>query len=190
MLPENFLLSARVPHKIKGMTLKPGNREIYSIFLLKLNCILPYSRHFVKPRSRLPAFFTKNLYFNIVLNLLKFLLPNDIIYRCVEKTERRIYVRPQKQKEVKDLPNIKSAKKRVLITSVKTLQNKILKTSLKTAIKKYDAALASGDKTASAEAYRAAVKKIDRAVSRGILHKNNAARKKSQFTIKLNSLGA
>jgi small subunit ribosomal protein S20 len=93
-------------------------------------------------------------------------------------------------KEVKSLPNIKSAKKRVLITSVKTLQNKMLKTSLKTAIKKYDAALAAGDKTAAAETYKAAVKKIDRAVSRGILHKNNAARKKSQFTTKLNALGA
>jgi small subunit ribosomal protein S20 len=91
---------------------------------------------------------------------------------------------------VKNLPNIKSAKKRVLITSTKTLQNKMFKTSLKTAIKKYDAALAAGDKTAAAETYKAAVKKIDRAVAHGIIHKNNAARKKSQFTTKLNALGA
>jgi len=87
------------------------------------------------------------------------------------------------------LPNIKSAKKRVLITATKTLQNKMFKTSLKTAIKKYDSALAAGDKTAAVETYKAAVKKIDRAVARGVLHKNNAARKKSQFTIKLNGLG-
>ncbi|MHB1152665.1 MAG: 30S ribosomal protein S20 [Eubacteriales bacterium] len=87
------------------------------------------------------------------------------------------------------MPNIKSAKKRVLITATKTLQNKMFKTSLKTAIKKYDSALAAGDKTAAVETYKAAVKKIDRAVARGILHKNNAARKKSQFTTKLNGLG-
>lgn len=88
------------------------------------------------------------------------------------------------------MPNIKSAKKRVLVTSVKTLRNKMLKSSLKTAIKKYDAALAAGDRTAAAETYKAVVKKIDRAVVRGILHKNNAARKKSRFTTKLNALGA
>ncbi len=87
------------------------------------------------------------------------------------------------------MPNIKSAKKRVLTTATKTLQNKMFKTSLKTAIKKYDSALAAGDKTAAVETYKAAVKKIDRAVSRGVLHKNNAARKKSQFTLKLNGLG-
>lgn len=92
-------------------------------------------------------------------------------------------------KEVNFLPNIKSAKKRVKVIEAKTLQNKIFKTQLRTAIKKYDAALASGDKTAAAEAYKAATKKIDQAVSHGILHKNNAARKKSSFTTKLNNLG-
>ncbi len=86
------------------------------------------------------------------------------------------------------MPNIKSAKKRVLVIASKTLQNKMYKSSLKTAIKKYDAALAAGDKTAAAETYKAAVKKIDRAVARGILHKNNAARKKSQFTTRLNAM--
>lgn len=88
------------------------------------------------------------------------------------------------------MPNIKSAKKRVLVTEVKTLKNRMLKTALKNVIKKYDAALAAGDKTAAQEAYKNAVKKIDRAVSQGILHRNNAARKKSQFTLKLNKMGA
>ena len=93
-------------------------------------------------------------------------------------------------KEVNRLPNIKSAKKRVKVIESKTLQNKMLKSALKTSMKKYEAALASNDKTAAAETYKAAVKKIDQAVAKGLLHKNNAARKKSQFTVKLNSLGA
>ena len=57
-------------------------------------------------------------------------------------------------------------------------------------MKKYEAALASGDKTSAEETYKVAVKKIDQAVAKGLLHKNNAARKKSQYTVKLNKLGA
>lgn len=90
--------------------------------------------------------------------------------------------------EVNDLPNIKSAKKRVKVIEKKTLQNKMFKSSLKTVIKKYDAAIAEGDKAKASEAYKAAVKKIDQAVAKGIIHKNAAARKKSQFTLKINSL--
>lgn len=86
------------------------------------------------------------------------------------------------------MPNIKSAKKRVLVNQTKALQNKMFKTQLKTIIKKYDAALASGDKEAAMAAYKVAVKKIDQAVAHGILHKNNAAHKKSSFTIKLNQM--
>ncbi len=88
------------------------------------------------------------------------------------------------------MPNIKSAKKRVLVSANKTMQNKMLKSALKTSMKKYEQALASGDKAAAAETYKAAVKKIDQAVAKGLLHKNNAARKKSSFTVKLNKLGA
>lgn len=88
------------------------------------------------------------------------------------------------------MPNIKSAKKRVKVIEAKTLQNKMFKTSFKTIIKKYDEALASGDKDAAIAAYKAAVKKVDQAVANGLIHKNNAARKKSQFTVKLNNLGA
>ncbi|MBP3918378.1 MAG: 30S ribosomal protein S20 [Clostridia bacterium] len=86
------------------------------------------------------------------------------------------------------MPNIKSAKKRVLVTEAKTLQNQMFKTALKTSIKKYEAAITAGDKELASETYKAAVKKIDKAVAKGILHKNNAARKKSQFTAKLNAL--
>ncbi len=86
------------------------------------------------------------------------------------------------------MPNIKSAKKRVKVTSTKTLQNQMFRSQMRTMIKKYDAALAAGDKEQATVAYKLAVKKIDQAVSRGILHKNNAARKKSQFTVKLNKM--
>ena len=86
------------------------------------------------------------------------------------------------------MPNIKSAKKRVKVTATKTLQNKMFRTQLKTEMKKFEAAVAAGDMALAQEAYKAAVKKIDKAVARGILHKNAAARKKSQFTKKLNAM--
>ena len=86
------------------------------------------------------------------------------------------------------MPNIKSAKKRVLVTETKTLQNKAFKSQLKTDIKKYQAALAAGDVALAQETYKIAVKKIDKAAARGIIHKNAAARKKSQFTKALNNI--
>ena len=86
------------------------------------------------------------------------------------------------------MPNIKSAKKRVKVISVKTLQNKMFKNQLRTIVKKFGAAVESGNKEEAAAAYKAAVKKIDQAAARGILHKNNAAHKKSQFTLKLNAM--
>ena len=86
------------------------------------------------------------------------------------------------------MPNIKSAKKRVIVTETKTMQNKMFKTALKTSIKKYEAAIEAGDKALAAETYKEAVMKIDRAVAKNIIHKNTAARKKSSFTKKLNAL--
>ncbi len=93
-------------------------------------------------------------------------------------------------KEVYPMPNIKSAKKRVLVTETKTLQNKMLKSELKTLIKKFDAAVESGDKAAATEAYKVAVKKIDKAVGKSIIAKNTSNRKKSKLTVKLNKMGA
>ena len=86
------------------------------------------------------------------------------------------------------MPNIKSAKKRVIVTNTKTLQNKMFRTQLKTDIKKYQAAVAAGDAALAQETYKAAVKKIDQAAARNIIHKNAAARKKSQFTKILNKM--
>lgn len=84
------------------------------------------------------------------------------------------------------MPNIKSAKKRVKVIATKTLINKAANSELKTTIKKANAAIKNNDAN-KAEAIRVAVKKIDQAVAKGILHKNTAARKKSQLAKKANA---
>ena len=84
------------------------------------------------------------------------------------------------------MPNIKSAKKRVKVIAKKTLINKAINSELKTTIKKANAAIANNDAN-KAEAVRVAVKKLDQAVAKGILHKNAAARKKSQLAKKANA---
>ena len=86
------------------------------------------------------------------------------------------------------MANIKSAKKRILVNRTKALQNQMVKTALKTVIKKFNAAVESGDKAVASEAYKLAVKKVDQAVAHGILHKNNAAHKKSEFALKFNKM--
>ena len=86
------------------------------------------------------------------------------------------------------MPNIKSSKKDVLSSQIAYEKNKADKSALKTAIKKFDAALEAADKAAAEAAYAEAVKKVDKAVIKGILHKNTAARKKSSMTLRLNKL--
>ncbi len=86
------------------------------------------------------------------------------------------------------MPNIKSAKKRVKVTEKKTIINLSHKTALKTAIKKFEAAVEAGDKDNAKVLFNEAAKKLDQSVNRGILHKNNAARKKSQLALKLAKL--
>lgn len=83
------------------------------------------------------------------------------------------------------MPNIKSAKKRTLVIQKKTLQNKIVKSDLKTAIKKADLAIAENAENKE-QAVKVAIKKIDMACTKGILHKNTAARKKSNLATRLN----
>ena len=77
------------------------------------------------------------------------------------------------------MANIKSAKKRVRVIQAKTLRNKMTRSALKTAIKKAE----SGDK----ESVTLAIKKVDQAAAKGLIHKNKAARKKSQLAEKLNA---
>ena len=86
------------------------------------------------------------------------------------------------------MPNIKSAKKRVLVNSTKAMQNKAARSALKTDIKKFEAAVAEGNRSEADSAYKVAVKAVDKAVGRGLLHRNNAAHKKSSMTLKLNKL--
>lgn len=87
------------------------------------------------------------------------------------------------------MPNIKSAEKRVLIAKERSAKNKIEKTKLKNCLKKFNAAVAEGNREAAESAYKVAVKTVDHAVTKGIIHKNNAARKKSSLTKKLNAMG-
>lgn len=88
------------------------------------------------------------------------------------------------------MPNIKSAKKRVLVTEKKSQQNKAIKSALKTTIKKFLAAVNAGDKDTANALYPETVSAIDSAVTKGILHKNNAANKKAKLAKKLASLAA
>ena len=83
------------------------------------------------------------------------------------------------------MPNIKSAKKRVIVNDKRAKRNKSMNSALQTAIKKANVAIESG--SADKEVLvTAAVKKIDQATAKGLLHKNNAARKKSALVTKLN----
>ena len=86
------------------------------------------------------------------------------------------------------MPNIKSSKKDVISSKIAYEKNKANKSELKTMLKKYEAALEGGDKAAAEVAYKNAVVLVDKAVQKGILHKNNAARKKSSMTLKLNKM--
>ena len=86
------------------------------------------------------------------------------------------------------MPNIKSSKKDVISSKIAYEKNKANKSALKTNLKKYEAALESGNKAEAEAAYQVAIKAVDQAVGKGLLHKNNAARKKSAMTLKLNKL--
>ena len=88
------------------------------------------------------------------------------------------------------MPNIKSAKKRVLLARAANESNKKAKSILKTSLKKFEAAAAAGNAAETDSAYKAAIKTIDQAVKKGILPKNTAARKKSSITRKMNSIAS
>ena len=86
------------------------------------------------------------------------------------------------------MPNIKSSKKDVISSQIAYEKNKADKSELKTNLKKFDAAVVAGDKAAAEVAYKASVKAVDQACQKGLLHKNNAARKKSSMALKMNKL--
>lgn len=86
------------------------------------------------------------------------------------------------------MANIKSAKKRINVTATKTLRNKMLKSALKTAIKKFEVAVEAKNMEEAKVLYTAAARTLDMSVSKGIVHKNMAARKKSRLASKLNAM--
>lgn len=79
------------------------------------------------------------------------------------------------------MPNIKQAKKRVRQAEATRMQNKHHRSTMRSAVKKVEAAIAEGDKEQATSAYKGAVSALDSLVGKGILHKNNAARKKSRL---------
>jgi len=83
------------------------------------------------------------------------------------------------------MPNIKSAKKRVLISEVKRARNISAKSSIKTHIRKFEGAVADGDASTAASLYTKVSSLLDKAANKGIIHKNMAARKKSRLAAKL-----
>ena len=86
------------------------------------------------------------------------------------------------------MANIKSQKKRILTNEKARLRNNAVKSELKTAIRAVNTAVESSDKDAAATALVAASRKLDKAVSKGVLHKNNAANRKSAISKKVNAL--
>ena len=86
------------------------------------------------------------------------------------------------------MPNIKSAKKRVLVIEKKTLKNKAIKSALKTQVKKYLTAIEANDKELATKLFPETVSAIDAAATKGVLHKNNANNRKAKLAKKLASL--
>ena len=86
------------------------------------------------------------------------------------------------------MANIKSAKKRILVNRTKADRNKAIKSGVKTAMKKVFVAIEAGDKEAANAALVAATKAIEMAATKGVYHKNNAARKVSRLAAAVNKM--
>ncbi|EMY35554.1 30S ribosomal protein S20 [Arthrobacter crystallopoietes BAB-32] len=86
------------------------------------------------------------------------------------------------------MANIKSQKKRILTNEKARQRNAAVKSELKTAIRAVGSAVDSADKDAASAALAAASRKLDKAVSKGVIHKNNAANRKSAISKKVNAL--
>ncbi|NLC72577.1 MAG: 30S ribosomal protein S20 [Ruminococcaceae bacterium] len=88
------------------------------------------------------------------------------------------------------MPNIKSAKKRNVLSKVQNARNKATRSALRTQLRKFDAVIAEGDANNAKESYKVAVKHVDRAVAKGLIHKNKAANTKSAMALRINALSA
>lgn len=100
----------------------------------------------------------------------------------MEMIEDKIFWRYQ------ELANIKSAKKRILVNRTKAERNKSIKSGVKTAIKKVEAAAVANDKAAATAALLNATSVIDKAATKGVYHKNTAARKVSRLAKIVNNI--
>ena len=105
-------------------------------------------------------------------------------WKCIFSLHKKIQVG-----EVFGLPNIKSAKKRVLVAETRNARNKANKSALKTAIKKFEAAAVEGNRTEAEGTYKVAVKAIDKAAAKGSAAQEQRGHKKSALTLKLNNIG-
>jgi len=86
------------------------------------------------------------------------------------------------------MANIKSAKKRARQTVKRTLVNHTRLSRIRTSVKKVETAIASGDKAAARAAFEAAQPELHRGVTKGVLHRNTAARKLSRLSARINAL--
>jgi small subunit ribosomal protein S20 len=98
-------------------------------------------------------------------------------------TKLRVWLQ---KKEVKLLPNIKSAIKRVKVTAKRTARNNRIRSMVRTAVKRFNTSLDTKAENTNETLVRA-VSQIDKAASKGVLHKNTAARKKSRLMKRLNA---
>lgn len=88
------------------------------------------------------------------------------------------------------LANSKSARKRILVSERRRLRNRPFRSAARTYVKKAELAIAAGDKSAAQEAVLTATSTLDRVASKGVIHPNNAARRKSRLMKKFNALSA
>ncbi len=91
-------------------------------------------------------------------------------------------------KEMKLMANVANAKKKIKQIRKKTLGNMQLKSTVKNAIKNTDKAILAGDKEAAEKYLKAAIKSLDNAKSKGLVHKNKVDREKSRLTKKVNKM--
>ena len=90
--------------------------------------------------------------------------------------------------EVHRLANIKSAKKRILVTETRTARNKAIKSEVKTMVKKVYTAIESKDQEAAKAALKDAISTMDKATSKGVYHKNTTSRKISRLQKAVNAM--
>lgn len=86
------------------------------------------------------------------------------------------------------MANIKSAKKRILVSETRAARNKAIRSKVKTAVKKVDAAIAAGDKAAAQASLISAISEIDKAASKGVFHKNTSSRKVARLSKAVNAM--